>query len=375
VTSGRPPAVSGRVTRWLLSAGLASAVLLCVALPGLVVGAQIDAPPAPGELERLAAAFDGSIGSEIARQFELAAVPESLEWPSTPAEQLRLLSSARLMQAFGILALSMLLYLAVLLARGRVAGVIACLALACTPAVFEQGHVLRPETAATAFTALAVVLLQCMAQAVYGSRTRGPRRRAIVLVLLAVSAAFAIGLAVGAVPTMGGTLLIPIALFMLTTLQLVLRGFRISWRRTFFAWPALAMTQRLWAHALAAVLAPSAALLCMLVALRVAYDEIRPSGLATSVLPTGTAAASVLLVLAILGGITFVLRTGIRFGRRGRVGADLVLLAYAGTQIAYAAGSEVEFDPLPAAPAFAVLVGEGAFAILAGVLWVLRRRS
>ena len=47
------------------------------------------------------------------------------------------------------------------------------------------------------------------------------------IVLLAATSALGIGLAVGALPTMGGTLLIPIALFMLTALQLLLRALRI----------------------------------------------------------------------------------------------------------------------------------------------------
>lgn len=360
---------------WLRTAGFASAALLCIALPALVAGIDIDAPPADGELERLRAAWNGTIGSDLARQFELAQVPLNAErWPADRPAELRLLGTARLMQVLAIFAISALAYLVTTLARGRLAALATCLAFAALPAVYEVGHVLRPETASVTFAMLGLLLLQCMAHAVHGGRSRGPWRRSVVLVLLAANSGLAIGLAIGTMPTMGGMLLVPIALFMLATLQLLLRGMRIGTRRSFMAWPAHAITRRLWPVALAALLSPTAAMLCMLGSLTVPADEVSASELSTSVLPAGTYGAAVLIVLAIVGALSFLVRTGIRFGRRGRLGPDVVLLVYAGTQIIYATGTDGRFDPLPAGPAVAVLVAEGAYGIVALVAWLSRRR-
>lgn len=358
----------------LRAVGFAAAALACVTVPALVAGVRIDAPPADGELERLAAAWHGTIGSELARQFETAMlIPRPAEWPTEPVAQSNALGAARLMQVLGIFAISALVYLATMLARGRLAGLVACLALAALPAVYDVGHVLRPETAATMFAALGLLLLQNMAQAVHGGRSRGPARRAVVLVLLGSCAALAIGLSIGTLPSMGGALLLPIGLFMLATLQLVLRGFRIGRRRTFFAWPAHAITRRLWPIALAALLSPVAALFCLQASLTVPADEVGASALRTSVLPESVWGTSVLVVLAIVGALSFLVRIGIRYGRRGRVGGGVVLLVYAGTQAIYAISTEGRFDPLPAAPALAVLVGEGAFGLFSLLMWLPQR--
>ena len=50
-----------------------------------------------------------------------------------------------------------------------------------------------------------------------------------------------------------------------------------------------------------------------------------------------------------------------------------MLLIYVATQLIYAFDTTDRFDPLPSAPAVAVLVGEGAFGLVAFVGWLAAR--
>lgn len=366
---------SGAVVRQL---GFASAIVACIALPALVVGAGIDAAPMPGELERLRAAVDGTFGSRLAEQFERLTLPLAGAWPDDADQQMTLLGTARLAQVGGVLLLSMLVYLATLLARGRLAALAACVGLTCLPAIMVHGYVLRPETLATAFTALGLLLLQLMVTTVHGRASRGVKRRAIVLALLALSAATAIGLAVGAMPALGGGLQLPLVLAMLIALQVGLRGVRVGLRRGFLRLPAHATTSRIWAPALAMMAAFVMALWCLHASLTGSSDTVGATALASSMLPENGLARALLLALAGIGAVSFLARTGWRFGRRGRAGADLVLLLYVFTQLFYGLAATARFDPLPAAPALAILFGEGVLALVAFVAWLgwrARRKS
>ncbi len=375
MSAAAPPPATGRPSGGRTRAvGFACAAIGCVGLPALVAGLDIDAPAASGELERLRAAWAGTSGTELGRQFEVATLPATAEWPTAAGKQHGLLAMARLMQVLAMFAVSALCYFVVVLARGRLPALVTTAGLVLLPAVYEHGHVLRPETAAVTFALLGLLLLQLTAHAVHQRRRRGRLRRVVVLLGLLTTASFAMGLALGTRPTMGGILLVPIALFMLATLQTALRGLRIGRRRGFLAWPAHAITQRLWPIATVALLAPLAGALCMVGSLKVPADRVTGSELAARALPESPLGAWTLLALAGLGAITFVVRTGVRFGRRGRLGPDLVLLAYAGTQILYVTNVDGRFDPLPAAPALAVLIGEGLFGIVALLAWLNARR-
>jgi len=359
---------------WIRKSGFVCAVLACIALPALVAGANLDAPPMVGELERLQQAWQGSLGSRLAGQFELATLPAVSAWPESPDAQARLLGSARLAQVLALLALSMLIYLATLLARGRLAALSACVVFACLPAVMVHGYVLRPETAASVFAALALVLLQCMAFAVHSRRQGGWRRR-LELALLALSSATAIGLAIGTLPSLGSALQVAIALLMLTALQLGLRGGRVGLRRGFLRLPAHAISGRMWAPTLAALMAFVMAMWCLHIALTAPALAVRPTVLDVTMWPDSAWPMVLVITVAGLGALSFVLRTGVRFGRRGRVGADLVLLVYCFTQLAYGFSSGQRYDPLPAAPALAILFGEGVLALAAWLAWMSKRRA
>ncbi|MCR9248235.1 MAG: hypothetical protein NXI31_24670 [bacterium] len=358
------------------TAGFASAALGCIGLPALIAGLDIDSAAAVGELERLRAAHAGEPGSELARQFLLAGVwPFPGEWPVAVAAAERLLATARLMQIAGLFAIAGLTYFAMLLARGRLAALASAAALAVLPVVHDVGHVLRPETAGVMFTMLGLLLLQSLTTVLHGGRSRGRVRRAIVLVLFAGAAGFAFGMGIGTVPSLGGTLLIGIALFMLTTLQLALRGLGVGRRRGMMAWPAFAITGRLWPMAAVALAGPVGAIFLMLWSLELPVDELLPTRLAAAVLPQQPLAFCVVLVLLAIGALVLLLRTGIRFGRRGRVTPEVVLLAYVATQTLGLATFAPGRDSLPAAPALAMLVGEAVVALAAFVPWLVRRRG
>jgi len=69
-----------------------------------------------------------------------------------------------------------------------------------------------------------------------------------------------------------------------------------------------------------------------------------------------------------------VLRVGGRFGRRGRIGADLVLLVYCAVQLAWHLANPSQHDALRIAPAFAILLGDGVLS-LGALGFGLRRRA
>ncbi|MCA8977964.1 MAG: hypothetical protein KDC98_24780 [Planctomycetes bacterium] len=369
--AGRPAALGSALVR---KVGFACAVAACVAMPALIAGAGIDRAPAEGELERLAAAHAGTMASAMAGRFELAMVTVAADWPEQPAAVMHLLATARLAQVLAVLALSMLLYLAMLLARGRLFALAACVGFAVLPAVMVQGHVLRPESAATVFAGLALVLLQCLMLVVQRRHARGALRRGIVLTLLAISSASAIGLAVGTLPTLGGVLHLPLVLAMLIAVQAGLRGCRVGLRRGFLRFPAHAVTGRLWPPAVAMLLSFVMALWCLHASLRAPADEVRATVLAVTMLPEQVVAAGALLTLAAIGAVAMLFRTGLRFGRRGRAGADLVLLVYCFTQLGGGLTARGGLDPLPTAPALAIVFGEGVLVVMGFCSWWLRRR-
>lgn len=357
--------------------GVGCLLLSAIALPALLAGSHIGEPPAAGEVARLGEALSERGGtSEMARQFLTAALwsgPAAM--PEGAAERAALVSAARLAQVGGILATTLLLYLVTMLARGRLQALVACVLFAALPAVGLHGHVLRPETGPVVFVVLAALLMQCLAHAVRSLAARGPVRRALVLVALSVSISLALGLAVAGMPALGGCLLLPGVVMVVAAVQIGSRALRIRRRRTWYGVPVRAMNTRLWPWTLTAVLGPVAGLWLMTETLRGPAESMTATRLPTTLLPEPLWAFVPLVVLLLLGAVAGVLRIGLRFGRRGRVGQDFVLLAYCGTQLAYGLGRSGEFDMLPAAPAMAIVLSEGAFSAI-GLLamWLLGRR-
>lgn len=351
-------------------------VLLFVLLPALVVGTRLDAPVTAGELHRLAAALDATQAgahSLVADRFYVMALPSDAALPATAGQQGVLAGRARLGQVLFVFALSALVYLALALARGRVAGLCACAALAMLPPVLREGHVLRPETPATVFGMLAIVLLQCLAR--LGAGHHGPLRlgRSVQALGLLVCACVAMGLSLAALPTTGLLLVVPGCVLCLAVVQHGWRAVKVLRRRGLLRLPLHALNRRLLPWTAASFLGPLGGALVVHLAVRGPVDGLMPTvadfglGPASPLVRVGVAA------LTAFAAVAAVLRIGARFGRRGRIGADLVLLVYCAAQLAWHLADRGHGDSLRAAPAFAILLGDGVLSL--GVLgFGLRRR-
>lgn len=374
-----PRSAPRRLLRAGLGLGLVATVL---ALPALLAGARLDAPPRPGELQRLAAAAAGGPGgSEVARRFQLATapgvVPEALQGPQpvAGAAATAFVARARLVQVLFLFAASAGVYLATVLARGRLQALLACLCLPMLPPIAAEGHVLRPETAAVVFTLLALVLLQVLAADVHRRRRRGWRRGSVLVADGAV-AALALGLAAAALPARGGGLLLPGFVMSVAALHLGARAVRLLRRNGLLRLPIGAINRRLWPWTLAAVLAPVAGLVLLQRLLGGPAGSLPATPSEVGLLPAVLALRWPLQALLGLGTVVAVLRIGLRFGRRGRIGPDLVLLLYCALQLACTVGAGPGTDALPAAPALAIVLSEGLIVTVGAVAWWwLRRRG
>jgi hypothetical protein len=79
--------------------------------------------------------------------------------------------------------------------------------------------------------------------------------------------------------------------------------------------------------------------------------------------------------LAAVGAVVVVLRLGRWLAGSGRPGADVVLMVYVAIVLATFVGGSLDEDPLSAAPALAVLLAEGAWALLVVVFGLLVARA
>ncbi len=363
------------------SAGIAVACisLLFVLLPALVVGSSLAAPARPGEAARLqralssaelAAAADG----QVARAYYLSAAPVAV-WPTTAAEQATLLGRARLTQALAIGAISGLLYLVVLMARGRLQALVACAALAALPPVVAEGQVLRPEVPAVLFAALALQQLLTLAAPprvlVLGSR----QRRHLLLAGVAGCAMFGNGLCVATLPSFGVVLLVPGVVLTVAAVQIGWRGSRVGRRRGWLRVPVPAMNRRLLPWTALSLLTPAVAWYVLSRSLAGPVEALAPSQAGVGLLPEAFAGRVAWLAVAVLGAIAGLLRVGIRFGRGGRIGADLVLFVFTVVLLAGAVRLPPGEDALGAALPFAVLAADGVRALLVAVSGSWRRRA
>ncbi len=362
--------------RWA-RAGAASFVLLCVLLPALVAGLRLDAPATAGELRRLEAAFapgSAPARSDVADLFYLAAVDAgSRSLPAAATEQAALVGAARLAQIAFVGALSGLVYLSALLARGRIAAALACICLAILPPIAHEGHVLRPETPAAVLALLGVLLLQCLARS--GRSGRGPLRLAAAAesggLCLAASLAAALSLAV--LPTDSVLLLVPGGVLCVIAAQLGWRTTAVLRRRGPWRVPMYALNRRLAPWTAATLLAPVAAAWVVHVAVHGSPGDLAPTVAGAPLVPDAVVGAAVIVLLAIGVGAA-ILRVGTRLGRRERAGPELVLFVYVGVLLTFQATVQPGLDALRAAPAVAIAVGEGAFAVATLVFGSLARR-
>jgi hypothetical protein len=100
--------------------------------------------------------------------------------------------------------------------------------------------------------------------------------------------------------------------------------------------------------------------------------ELVPTASAVGLLPAAPLLRYPLLLLAALGALRLTLRTGQRLGRRGRLGADLLLWLYCAVLLAQRWLRQDGEDALPAAVPLALLLADGS--VHAALLLARRRR-
>lgn len=348
-----------------------SLIALVVVLPALVAGASIEAPAVVGEWERLASAIEGSsvrAHSQVADGFLRTFVAEQATVPDAGSDAAAaLLARARLSQVLGVLGLSMLTYLVVVLASGRARALLTVLWLAVLPPIAQAGYVLRPETAATSFGLVGLLVLQLLA---INERPTAGRRR-YVSTALGLSAALLLALAVTTLPSSGHVLLVPGGALVAAGVQVGFRLWRVLRERHVAVWPARAAAGRMWPWAATSVATLAVAALLMHDAVR-RPEELAASAIDTGLLPVATWVRIPMLALAALGAARLVLRTGQRFGRRGRLASDLLLFVHVAAMTAWAASRGDGLDALPAAPSLALLLADGT--VYAFLLLSTRRR-
>jgi len=341
-----PPVLPAGPRRWFG----AVVVLLFVALPALVAGARLDAPAAARERVHLAQleGVDGAPGtSEIARRFySMTAGANSVD------DELGRLAVARRAQVLGLFGLSGLLYLSVMLARGRWLGCLACVGLAATGPVFVDGHELRPETPAAVFAALSALLLVLLV------RFAGRRNGTPSALAAGVGAGLAAALSLSSSNGSAVALLVPGTCMLLVTLVLVLRLVAVL-RRHFLLVPRTALTRRLlpWLVASLAALAGAGLLLPEALDPGVAVvASSSPTGL------WGDAAPWLGWSLCGVGVLAVGWRAGWSMGRRSRLSAEGALLVSAAVGIAVLgprAAAGPDRDALVAAAGAGWLAAEG----------------
>lgn len=356
--------------RWRALAAAAT-TLAVVVLPPLAAGTGYAAPPAAFELtslqQALAAPGSADAPNEVARQYFVAAVGgPSVVVPAAADARLRLVGRARLLQLAVIGGLAGLCYLAVLLARGRVQALLACAVLAVLPPVASAGAFVRLEAPSALFTALALVLLQSFAQTAL-RRARGGRwRRAASLVGLGACAATSLGLAIAALPSVGAPVLMPGLVLTLGAAMLAVRAVRALRRRGIERLPCRALNARLLPWTALSLAAPALVIAVLSLAAVGAGTAAAGTPSDVGLMPSPWLAGALVWTLLGIGALAAVLRIGLRFGRGGRIGAEVVLLVYCALELTAAAGAPPAADRLPAAPALAIVLAEGVrFALAA----------
>lgn len=329
-------------------------------LPALVAARSLADDARPDELQRLERVVRGrppaaQIDSAGSRLFHRSALSGEA-WPASAAEQHALLVRARLAQVFGVAALGALTYLTTLLARGRLQALFACALFASLPPVTEAGHVLRPETPATMFAMLSLLLLQ------FASRPIRRQHPAVRLMTL-VAATLAAAMACEALPSLGEVLMVPGVVLMVAAVHVLSRAFAVVRRRSVMALPIRAVNRRLlpWTGTALLVLAATSALL--LASHTVPVDSLQVTARQSSLVPDWSVAAVPTYALVLLGLLVGIGRVGLRLGRGGRIGPDLILFVFCALFLIPQGAAGARLDPLPQAPAMAVVLSEGVRAV------------
>lgn len=339
--------------------GAACVTLLLLLLPLLVVARQLADPVRPEEVARLQHAFTagdaGGLGALAQGYYRNCARVAAL--PDEPAALAQVVVQARCGQLATLGGAVLVLYLVVLLARGRFQALLTCLGCALVPSLAGDGHVLRVEAPALLGAVFGTLLLQCFAGEL--ARRRDGWRRTATIWGLGGCAALAIGVAVAAAPAHSAVLVLPGIVLSVAAAQLGLRALRLWRRRGVVHLPVPAINRRLLPWTVLALATPAVAWWCLSRLAPAAHTA--PHAEAAGVLPGSWLAWP---FAAVLGGgaLVALLRTGARLRRSGRVDAGLVWFLGIAVSAAAAAGAPPGSDRLPLAAATASLFGEGLFA-------------
>ncbi len=341
-----------------LAAG--SFVLLTVLLPALLAFTDIAAPSAPGEKERIVAALstDPAQDTPLALFYRLTVPADVAE--NRAEDQLHIVAQARRAGLLALLVVSGLVYVLVAMVRGPAAGVVTCLCLCLVPAVAHEGHVLRPEQCATMIGLLGVLLTHLYPDALRRRRDRRPIARWLNRAGIVVCVSLCFGVSMACLPEAGIYLLLPGGALLLVAMCLVAVFPRVVRRRGIQRWPYAAASVRLlpWV-AMCLVNLGLGYVVLVLVPGASTGAHVAEAGM----LPGPWYLLVPALALLLVGGLRMVLGVGLKLGREGRVGSEALLLIYAAALLLQHLGGPPR-DHLPAAPAVAILMGEGAGLLL-----------
>lgn len=355
----------------------AAVTLLVVALPGLLAGLELAAPPTAGERQLLAEALDpaaaaahGSVAGAVARAFALATAPSGhAALPEAAPQLAELVAAARRVQVAALVAISGLLYAVVRRGRSQLQALASCLCLAGLPPVALAGHWLRAETPAVLFGLFAVLFGAELAHAARRPPWPGQAARwgrGVALGAAVVASALALALAVAACPVRPVLLLWPGAVLALGAVWLFARAVPLVRRRGWLRLPIHAGNGRLLPWTALSLLAPLLAA-AVLAAGGQGSAEGAPFGALPGVVGLFAAAGDAAVGWWLLVGCglgSWAWRAGLLLGRTGRITVDLVVLVYAVLGLLFAGFAPTALDRLPAAPAAALLAGEGLVALL-----------
>ena len=330
--------------------------LLAVLLPALAAGSGIDAAPRASEVTLLGVAaddpngLDGGPASLFARAMldPDAAADPSLLPDAVPA--------ARLSSMLAIFACSGLLYVAVALSRGRAVAMLSCIGLALLPPVALEGSILRAELPCTVFGLLALLMLIGLPEALRARRRRRRIHAAASLVAIGLAVAIADALAVATMPHYGVYLLVPAGCLLLVVGGETSRFFAVLRRFRLLVLPFRAFTRRLWPW----VVPPLAGILFSLWLLRSTSGPELPTRMQFGLLPESWPLLAIVVSLAVVGLVVrgVALLTDLLRGRS--VTAATVLAVHGTVLLGQRFGMSATDDALPAAPALALWIGEGA---------------
>jgi hypothetical protein len=134
--------------------------------------------------------------------------------------------------------------------------------------------------------------------------------------------------------------------------------------------PHRALNARLLPWTAIALLSPAVLIAVLAVAVTGPTDTLLATPAGVGLLPAAPFLRMLVGALVAAGAVAAVLRIGLRFGRGGRIGAELVLLVYWALELAAALGAPPDVDRLPAAPALAIVLAEGARVLVHGIAWL-----